>query len=161
MYGLEIDAHIRAGGPKNYSFDGNSLRISVKPQFSLLRMWVVPGYKRSTSEAIAYAELVPSHKTFTGTHTNIGNFGWGGAGLNMSDGHEKVIQKKDSPTEGAGISFKMVKGTARWILTYSGLTWSNLPQAQFQITCKGPSDKFGHNVTASDLFDVNANVLTC
>jgi hypothetical protein len=157
-YCLEVDARIRAGGPKNYSFEGNSLRFAVKPQFILLRLWVVPGYKRSTSEAIAYAKLLPCHKPFTGLKLTLETSGGGGAVLNMSDGHEKVTQIKDPPP-GGKIRFEMVKGTARWILTYSGLTWSNLPQAQFQVTCKGPSDKFGDCVTASDSFDVNANVL--
>lgn len=156
-YCLEVDARIRAGGPKNYSFKGNSLRFAVKPQFTLLRLWVVPGEKRSTSEAIAYAKLLPCHKPFTGLKLTLDTSGGGGAVLNMSDGVEKVTQTKDAPT--GGIRFKMVKGTARWILTYSWLTWSNLPQAQFQVTCMGPSDTFGNCATASDSFDVNANVL--
>ncbi len=159
-YCLEVDARIRPGGPKNYSFEGNSLRFAVKPQFTLLRLWVVPGYKRSTSEAIAYAKLLPCHKPFTGLKLTLETSGGGGATLNVSDGAEKVTQKKDSPTEGTSISFKMVKGTARWILTYSGLTWNNLPQAQFQVTCNGPRDTVGNYITASDSFDVNANVLT-
>ncbi len=156
-YCLEVDARIRPGGPKNYSFEGNSLRFAVKPQFTLLRLWVVPGEKRSTSEAIAYAKLLPCHKPFTGLKLTLDTSGGGGAVINMSDGVEKVTQTKDAPT--GGIRFKMVKGTARWILTYSWLTWSNLPQAQFQVTCMGPSDTFGNCVTASDSFDVNANVL--
>lgn len=159
IYSLEVDARIRVGGPKNYSFEDNSMRLTVKPQFILLRVWVVPGYMRSTSEAIAYAKLLPCHKPFTGLPLTLETSGGGGAVLNMSDGYEKVTQIKDSPTEGAGITFKMVKGAARWILTYSGLTWSNLSGAQFQVTCKGPKDKFGNYVTASDSFDVNANVL--
>ncbi len=158
-YWLEVDARIRAGGPKNYSIEGNSLRFAVKPQFTLLRLWVVPGYKRSTSDAIAYAKLLPCQKPFTGLKLTLETSGGGGAVLNMSDGHEKVTQIKDSPTDGVGILFKMVKGTARWVLTYSWLTWNNLPQAQFQVTCQGPRDKFGECVTASDSFDVNANVL--
>jgi hypothetical protein len=84
--------------------------------------------------------------------------GGGGAALNPSDGYEKVTQIQD-PAPGGKINFKMVKGTARWILTYSGLTWSNLSGAQFQVTCNGPRDKVGNFVTASDSFDVNTNVL--
>lgn len=158
VYRLEVDARIRAGGPKNYSFEESNLRIEVKPQFILLRLWVVPGYKRSTSEAIAYAKLLPSHKPFTGLTLTLETSGGGGATLNMSDGVEKVTQIQDVPAR--GISFKMVKGTARWILTYSGLTWSNLSGAQFQVTCKGPKGKIGEVATAGDSFDVNANVMS-
>lgn len=156
-YCLEVAARIRPGGPKNYSIEGNSLRFAVKPQFTLLRLWVVPGEKRSTSEAIAYAKLLPSHKPFTGMKLTLETSGGGGAALNMSDGVEKVTQTKDAPA--GGIRFKMVKGAARWVLTYSWLTWSNLPQAQFQVTCSGPRGKTGVVATASDSFDVNANVL--
>ncbi len=156
VYCLEVDARIRAGGPKNYSFEKNDLRITVKPQFILLRLWVVPGEKRSTSDAIAYAKLLPSHKPFTGLELTLETSGGGGALLNPSDGAVKVTQKEDAPP--GGISFKMVKGAARWILTYSGLTWSNLSGAQFQATCNGPKGKTGVVATASDSFDVNANV---
>ncbi len=156
-YSLEVDARIRPGGPKNYSFEKNDLRIKVKPQFILLRLWVVPGEKRSTSEAIAYAKLLPSHKPFAGLKLTLETSGGGGAMLNTSDGAEKVTQTTDAPERGR--SFKVVKGAARWTLTYSGLTWSNLPQAQFQVTCNGPRGKAGVVATASDSFDVNANVL--
>jgi hypothetical protein len=158
IYRLDVEARIRAGGPKNYSFERDSMQFTVKPQFILLRLWVVPGYKRSTSEAIAYAKLLPSHKPFTGLTLSLETSGGGGAALNPSDGYEKVTQIQD-PAPGGKINFKMVKGTARWILTYSGLTWSNLSGAQFQVTCNGPRDKVGNFVTASDSFDVNTNVL--
>lgn len=157
VYALEVDARIRAGGPKNYTIDGSSLRFTVKPQFTLLRLWVVPGYARSTSEAIAYAKLLPSHKPFTGLKLTLESSGGGGATLNTSDGDEKVTQIMDPPP-GGKVRFEMVMGTARWILTYSGLRWSSLPGAQFQVTCKGPRDKVGNTVAASDSFDVNANV---
>ncbi len=157
-YWLEVDARIRPGGPKNYSFVENDLRIQVKPQFTLLRLWVVPGEKRSTSDAVAYAKLLPSHKPFTGLKLTLETSGGGGATLVISDGAEKVTQTRDAPT--GGIRFKMVKGAARWVLTYSGLTWSSLPGAQFQVTCSGPKVKTGVVATASDSFDVNANVLS-
>ena len=157
VYGLEVDARIRACGPKNYSFEGNSMRFLVKPQFILLRLWVVPGHTRSTSDAIAYAKLLPSHKPLTGLTLTLETSGGGGATLNTSDGSEKLTQIQDPP-EGVSKWMKLTKGTARWILTYSGLTWSNLSGAQFQVICKGPGDKFGNCVTASDSFDVNANV---
>ncbi|NMB89263.1 MAG: hypothetical protein GYA17_12960 [Chloroflexi bacterium] len=159
VYCLEVDARIRAGAPENYSIAGNSLRFAVNPQFILLRLWVTPGYNRSTSEAIAYAKLLPCHKPFTGLKLTLETSGGGAATLNVSNGYEKVTQTQD-PQPGGLIRFEMVKGTARWILTYSGLTWDTLPTAQFQITCKGPSNQFGDYVTASDSFDVNANVLT-
>ena len=100
VYGLEVDARICAGGPKNYSFDGNSMRFLVKPQFILLRLWVVPGHTRSTSDAIAYAKLLPSHKPFTGLTLTLETSGGGGATLNISDGSEKVTQIQKPPTKG-------------------------------------------------------------
>ena len=157
-YELEVDAWIISGAPKNYSIDGSSLRFKVKPQFILLRMWVVPGYKQNTSEAIAYAKLLPSHKPFTGLKLTLETSGGGGATLNINDNKEKITQIKDPPP-GGKIRFEMVKGTARWILTYSGLTWENLPSAQFQVTCNGPRDSVGNYLTASDSFDVHANVM--
>jgi len=83
-YELEVDAWIISGAPKNYSIDGSSLRFKVKPQFILLRMWVVPGYKQNTSEAIAYAKLLPSHKPFTGLKLTLETSGGGGATLNIN-----------------------------------------------------------------------------
>ena len=157
-YELEVDAWIISGAPKNYSIDGSSLRFKVKPQFILLRMWVVPGYKQNTSEAIAYAKLLPSHKPFTGLKLTLETSGGGGATLNINDNIEKITLIKEPQTSGK-VRFEMVKGTARWILTYSGLKWNNLSSAQFQVTCNGPRDSVGNYLTASDSFDVHANVM--
>ena len=159
VYRLEVDAQIRAGSPKNYSFEGGrNFEITVKPQFILLRLWVVPGYKRNTSDAIAYAKLLPSHKPFSGLTLTLETSGGGGATLKPIGYAKEITSIEDLKDVGEGTIFKRVKGTARWILTYSGLTWSNLSGAQFQVTCRGPKGKTGEVATASDLFDVNANV---
>ena len=151
-YCLEVDARIRPGGPKNYSIEGNSLRFAVKPQFTLLRLWVVPGSRRDTSEALAYVSLEPCRKPLPKKNLELSFECGEGVSLSL-DGCDAVQSSTELDRTSSGGAF-ITKGSVLWTLRYSGLSWSSLPTATFTVRC-AMQDKDGNATSVARSVSVN------
>lgn len=153
---LSVKAKIKSGG-KNYDLEQSDYEVSVKPQFLNLQLWVVPGEMRHTSEAYAYLNLLPSGKPFPkqSLMLNIEN----PAGSSLSFEKCSAVQFT-RPEEGGYVDrgAKLVKGSANWSLRYNGLSWKNLPEAIFRVSCELTGKDDTTPLVASETININDNV---
>ena len=157
-YQLKIKSRIRAGGPKNISFEKPEEMVIVKPQFILARFWVVPGIYRDTSLALAYVKMMPSNKPLENLPLRLTVLNPSGAWLSLDncDAEQETAAVDDAMMDVYKLQKK--KGVAVWTLRYSGLNWNKLSSARFEVLCEGPQGKVGPVVSLRQTIDINKNV---
>ena len=137
---------------------GKSIDVVVNPCPMYLKLWVVPGKMRSTSDAGVIAGVRLPREPWFG---EIEGLPLELAVTGGSGGPSLTIQSDATKTTDA-------KGEAKWVLSYSGLTFDNIGGAEFRVKCRiGGSEQatvfpisVGHNVLdyISDI-QANANAL--
>jgi hypothetical protein len=53
---------LQSDASATYALESETAEIKIRVQYLRLRLWVVPGLRRHTSEAVAHLELQPSHR---------------------------------------------------------------------------------------------------
>lgn len=174
VYSLEVDARIRADGPENYSFDGDSMRFLVKPQFMKFHFWVVPGALKGTSEAYAYVQLNPSKSSvpnvpLTLEIENPPDRERGFLELIYQDREQNTREPAPGNVTYTSTEYiPLPKGSACWGLKYSGMRWDNLTPSvfgasspsEYRVICTGPESDTGPIWQASQTINVGQNINT-
>jgi hypothetical protein len=125
---LHLEASLNASLPRHYLRSPLLCDLPLKPRFPDLRLWVVPGKERHTSEAWmmtfldgntsqALAEtilILKLHKDGGEDGVNLDTY------LNLQD-QQSVSTGED--------------GSEQVILRYNGLNWSNYKEAVFTVSC--------------------------
>ncbi|MBL9146986.1 MAG: zinc ribbon domain-containing protein [Verrucomicrobiaceae bacterium] len=123
---------------------GKPVEVKVNPCPMHLKLWVVPGKMRGTSEAGAIAGVrLPRAPWFGG----LADLPLEVAVTGGSGGPQLTLQDDAVKTTDAD-------GEARWLLRYSGLSFDNVAGAEFRVKCRiGSSDQatafpisVGHNL---------------
>jgi len=123
--------YIRMSG-KSETTLRETIDVTVNPCPLYLKLWVIPGQKRGTSDAgaIAGARLprAPWFNGMDGLELELAVTSAGG-------GPELTVQD-------ASVQTANENGEARWVLGYSGLTFDNIGSAEFRVKCRiGSSDQ--------------------
>ncbi len=110
-----------------YTPESEELELGIDVQFLRLRLWVVPGVYRHTSEAVAYLDLLPSQEPLPGQDVCLTTEALAGMALDLDNctPHQETYE--------AAKKNKLGAGAARWRLRYSGITWENMPGAIFMV----------------------------
>lgn len=122
--------------------DTVEITLSVEPVF--LKLWVVPGRVRGTSEACCYACLAQSTRAALLGLPLALKVERSGAGSLEIEGPQPVATDQH--------------GVARWTLRYGGLTWENSAQARFTVRCGCPGAEGTPAMGTEWTVDVGANV---
>ena len=133
------------------------LDVEVRLQFLRLRFWVVPG-ARGTSDALAHLALFPARIPCTdwtlqlSVENPIGPelTGEGAAAQQTSSTDDAAVHGQRKPL--------LPKGSARWTLRYSGLSWYSLSVAFFTVRCDVLDKQGSAAVSAQDIINVDQNV---
>ena len=149
---LVFDLEMKPGKPSNLRLQSPLGEYKLQPQYLLLRMWVVPGAFRDTSDALAYLSLEPCRKPLPkkNLQLTVDN----GAGVTLSLENSDSVQTTLETDRGSRGGAFIARGTALWSMRYSGLSWSSLPQATFTVNCT-LQDKDGHETSLSRAVTVN------
>lgn len=149
---LLFDLEIKPGKPKNFRLVSREGEYKLYPQYTLLRMWVVPGILRGTSEALAYLSLEPCRKPLPQKNIELSIDCSGGVSVALESCD--AVQATSELDRGSRGGAFVPKGAALWTLRYSGLSWSNLPGATF--TVRGAlQDKDGNPTTVARSVTIN------
>lgn len=139
---LQVEAKtVTRGG---YDVDLPPVVVPLDPRRVFLKLWVVPGGARHTSEARCYACLAPDSSAALRSFPLMLKVEALGSGHLTIDGPDQV----ETGTN----------GVAGWLLRYSGLTWENYLNARFTVRC-GPAVGRTAPIQGTDaIIDVGANV---
>ncbi len=129
---LHLEATPTSALPGNYLRTPLSFDLPIQPRLLGLRLWVVPGKHRGTSEAWMFAYLdrdpnLPLPEVVLKLKTE--NAGGGGPELLTNN-----LSNETGVVTGAD-------GSEQVELTYRGLNWSNLDEARFIVSCSLVSDR--------------------
>ncbi|MBK1720280.1 hypothetical protein [Thiocystis violacea] len=123
---LQAQGEYAKTGSQHKSSLGDPIAIRVRPCPLYLRLWVVPGRKRGTSEAGAI------------TGVRLARAPWLAAleGLDLelavsSAGGTPALSIQAAPTQTVNAD-----GESAWVLEYSGLTFANIGSAEFRVKCR-------------------------
>jgi len=118
--------------------------IPVKPCFLYAKLWVIPGQYRNTSEAGAMVGVRLSRAPWFAELDDL-----------------EVEVKVDAITGGPTLTVTddpvqdTIRGTAKWSMTYAGLSFDTIEQAEFKVKCRiGDSDR-----AVSSRISVGRNVM--
>jgi len=145
---------LRADAASGYTLDSEQVELNISLQFLRLRLWVVPGVYRHTSEAVAYLDLLPANEPLPGQEVCLSIETPDGMALDC-DGctpHQETFDQNTRDRCGAG--------AARWRLRYSGITWANLQNAEFKLHA-GLEDPPDPAWQAEKTIQVYQNLLAC
>ena len=126
--GLQIQVNARVR-PVSSGDGCEPLRLSCPVRIGLryvhLKLWMIGGKERGTSEVCAYACVTPNTSdALAGFPLTLEVVSHGAGRLNP---RSAPLQE----TNELGVAF--------WILRYSELTWRNHQQAVFEVRCRGPN----------------------
>ncbi len=127
VHGLIIKPTLRSDISTGYTLDAEVLEVRIAIQFLRLRLWVVPGVYRHTSEAVAYLDVLPARKALPEQELYLGTQAPAGMGLNLDECPAMLYTYTQSMRDPCGV------GAAKWRLRYTGITWDNLPGAEFIV----------------------------
>ena len=129
-----------------YPLESDELELGVAMQLLRLRMWVVPGLVRHTSEVVAYLDMQPAGKPLEGQELILSTEAPADMSLELDD--SQVGQKTYTAKEPCGA------GAVKWRLCYSGITWNNMPQAEFVVRCglEDPPDERWNSVAQINVY---------
>jgi len=155
---LLFDLELKSGKPKNFRLAQPVGEFKIQPQFTLLRLWVVPGAQRDTSEAMAYLSIEPCRRPLPQKEIELSVECAGGVSLTL-DNCDAVQATSDLERSSRGGAF-IPRGAALWTLRYSGLSWSTLPGASFTLRCTlqdkdGAASQVTRSVSVNLLDNVN------
>jgi hypothetical protein len=155
-HGLFVKAKLKSGGPKNYELERTDYEMSIKPQFLKLQLWVAPGEMRHTSEAYAYLNLLPSGKPLPkqSLMLTIENPAASSLSLDKCSAVQFTRPEEGYLDRGA----RLVRGSANWSLRYNGLSWNNLSQAIYRVSCELAGKDGTTALVASETININENV---
>jgi len=120
-------------------------KVVLKPGYIYLKLWVVGGGARNTSEASCYACMAPlSSHPLTDFTLMLKVETIGSASLTL-DGADRVATDRH--------------GIAKWVLRYSGLTWDTYIGARFDVRCGVPLDNDPPEKCTEVQIDVYNNVM--
>jgi hypothetical protein len=118
---------LRSDVPVQYSLESESAEVKIEIQYLRLRLWVVPGARRHSSAAVGYLDLQPSRQPLGKQEVFISIGAPGSMSLDL-DGSPAVHQTLDQGTDNPAGA-----GSALWALRYCGITWANMPAAEFEV----------------------------
>jgi hypothetical protein len=151
LHSLIIKPSLRSDTLTGFTLDSEVLEIKLAVQFLRLRLWVVPGVYRHTSDAVAYLEMLPARQALPEQELCLGIEAPAGMALNLDDCPARQNTYAQSTHEPGG------PGAARWRLRYSGMTWDNLPAAEFTVRA-GLEDPPDAKWQAETRINVHANL---
>jgi len=59
---LVVKLALRSDIPSEYTLESEEMEVDIEVQVLRLRLWVVPGVFRNTSEALAYLDMLPARE---------------------------------------------------------------------------------------------------
>lgn len=127
-----------------YDVDLPPVTVPLDPQRVYLKLWVVPGGARHTSEARCYACLAPDSSAALASFPLMLKVEALGSGHLTIDGPARVETT--------------ATGVAGWLLRYSGLTWENYLNARFRVRCGPAKGQTAPTHGTQVEIDVGANV---
>ena len=121
---LHVEGRLGSNAPAHYQRDLGSFDLQLQPLAPNLKLWVVPGKQRGTSEAwmVAYLANDPGRRlSGAKLKVKVKSLGEGMLlGPSMSSDDYTVYTGAD--------------GTEQLNLFYSGINWSNYQQARFSVS---------------------------
>jgi len=115
---LHLTGRLKPDAPPNFLGVGYSTDCTLSPQYPFILLWVIPGRRRGTSTACAFAGLdLPAHDEME----------------RQSDGLQAMTLQLDIQDRGGNLALAGspdvqttgASGRCTWNLKYSGLTWQN------------------------------------
>ena len=129
VHGLIIKPALRSDLMSGYTLETDVLEVKIAVQFLRLRLWVVPGVYRHTSEAVAYLDVLPARKALPEQELCLSTQAPARMGLDLDECPAIQNTNAQSMRDPCGL------GAAKWRLRYSGVTWDNMPGAEFKVRC--------------------------
>jgi hypothetical protein len=163
---LAFEVRLKPETAAIYQLETERVEIAVQFQYPKLWLWVVPGRRRDLSEAYAYLEIQPAHKSLPDRKVELAIVNPAASTLSLHNcpAVDETYSLADVGGPGSagdpGIDKDMVVGSAHWGLKYAGMTWENLGQACFQIRCSLLDQKGAPVLSTTAIVDVNENVGT-
>jgi hypothetical protein len=121
---LHLEASLSERAPKNYLRTAAVQELEINPRYPDLRLWVVPGKKRGTSDGWMFLFLDHNpQQPLVACTLRIETTSPDSSGLKLTGGNdvEEVQTSND--------------GMAQVELHYEGLKWSNLIEAKYSVSC--------------------------
>jgi hypothetical protein len=141
---LQVDCALGENAPKTYELLSPQVSLPLKPQYPYIKLWVTPGKKPGTSQAVAYTFLgANKERAFSGLPLRLKVESNGPASLNCDN--TSAVNSDES-------------GLVHWTLTYKDLTWSNYDSACWQVKCGIPDSTGAVNEAVQTTIDINKNV---
>ena len=127
VHNLILKPALRSDIPAAYSVEADVLEVKIAMQFLRLRLWVVPGVYRHTSEAVAYLDVLPAHQALADQELCLTTEAPAGMGLNLQD----CLAKQNTYAHGS--ASPCGPGAVRWHLRYTGISWDGMTGAEFKV----------------------------